>query len=219
MRAVKLLSIALAVCVGLVLIPWAYFVSGSISDNPADWAQFGDYFGGTFASLVAALALLALLYTISQQHEQIRSLKNQASKEDILHAIDRLERDFEKALDGFQVTVQHTGVSYSVTARDVLFKLTFTEHEAAIPTKEEIMKQADSSPGLMKGDPRVLLYEAFGLAAGELNQIRLYAEALHKLEQVSGSNLLARYYERKYAVAYGRLRSRGLLEKEWCEKT
>jgi hypothetical protein len=67
MHIVKYLSFGLALCAALVLLPWLYKFYGSISQKPGDWAHFGSYVGGTFSSLVAAIALIALLYTISQQ--------------------------------------------------------------------------------------------------------------------------------------------------------
>jgi hypothetical protein len=63
MHIVKYLSFGLALCPALVLLPWLYKFYGSISQKTGDWAHFGSYVGGTLSSLVAALALNALLYT------------------------------------------------------------------------------------------------------------------------------------------------------------
>ncbi|WP_029652599.1 hypothetical protein [Marinobacter daepoensis] len=219
MSIVKYLSLGLAVCAVAVALPWIIKFHGAVSHSPSDWADFGSYIGGTFSSLFAALALIALLYTISQQHRQIQGLRQQASKEDILHAIDRLERDLEKALEGVNVSINYQDGQQTVSARDVLFKPSAMGYKQAIPDQAEIMKEESSGENRENYRSKILLFETFGLAAAELNQIRLYAEGLKKLESKSGTSILSRYYHRKYNLAYSRLYNRGILDKAWVPET
>ncbi|MEP5230690.1 MAG: hypothetical protein ABJQ78_04570 [Alloalcanivorax sp.] len=218
MRIVRVLSIGLAICAALVLLPWLFKFNGALSGNPNDWAHFGSYVGGTFSSLVAALALIALLITISQQHQQIQSLRQQASKEDLLHGIDRLERDLEKTLDGVTIQINYGDGNKTVSARDVLFMPSATRFQQAIPSEAEVLQMRDGSMS-QEIEARLALFEVFGLAAAELNQIRLYVEGLKKLESKSRSNVLSRYYHRKFNMAYARLFHKNLLKEEWKYET
>lgn len=43
-----------------------------LSPNPVDWALFGDYLGGTLGSAFGLLGLLALLYTVRLQIEELQ---------------------------------------------------------------------------------------------------------------------------------------------------
>jgi hypothetical protein len=57
----------------------------------------------------------------------------------------------------------------------------------------------------------IRLFETFGVAAGHLNQLRLYVNKHHEL---SKTNVLSKYYSRKYKTANLRLISTGYLESE-----
>lgn len=201
----------------MVFLPWIFnfYEAGGLSSSPSDWADFGSYVGGTLSSLVSGLALLALLYTISQQHKQIQSLQHRASTEDILKAIDRLERDLDGVLDGINIEVSFDDGNHSISAHDVLFKPSAAVCCKAIPTEQEIKALLNENGDELKIKSLIFLYETFGLAAGAVNQIRLYSEGLKEIESKSGSNILSRYYHRKYNSAYSRLYDRGLLIHKW----
>jgi hypothetical protein len=213
MKIIRYLLIGLIVCATVVLLPWLFRFSdsGGLSTSPDDWADFGSYIGGTLSSLVAALALIALLYTISQQHRQIKILRRQASKEDIIHSIDRLERDLDKILDGVNIVIKYDNDSQSTSARDILFKPSAIGYQQAINSDKELLNY-QHNPNYQS---KIVLFEVFGLAAGELNQIRLYAEGLKELESKTGTSIVARYYYRKYKIAYSRLYDSGILTTKW----
>ena len=217
MRIVKYLSIGLILCLAMVLAPWLLNFSGStgFSSSPDDWAHFGGYIGGTLSSLVAALALVALLYTISQQHRQIEILRVQSSKEDILSSIERLERDLERVLEGVTVNITSDDGIHSASVRDILFKPSTMGFQQALPKEQDILKQSKNNQDNPDYLAKLTLFEVIGLAAAELNQIRLYAEGLKQLESRSGTSILARYYHRKYKLAYSRLYEHGSLKEKW----
>lgn len=198
------------------LLPWALTFWGSSSTDPASWGQFGDYLGGTLATLISMLALVALLFTFGQQQKQIDLLIKQATKSDILTAIDRLEADFDKALKRYPIRIVSPNGQSEVSASDVLFNLRFLQYAKVIPNKDELAESADKEGGIDGDDIRIQCLEMFGMAAGELNQIRIYSE---QLEAITGSNVLSRYYERKYRFAYKRLSERGYLSKKWGAET
>lgn len=215
MKISKYLSISLVISLGLVLIPWILTFYDSFSVLPKDWAYFGSYFGGVFSSLVAALALIALIYTIYQQNKQIQILNSKETKADILKTLYKLEQDFEKAIEGKFVTINENGGStYTPSLRDALFNFSFIEYKEVIKTQEEIIEFSKS-----KSDNEIrkimIIFESLGFAAAELNQMKLYINALKKIERESKKNILARYYIRKYELAASRLYEQGILKEQW----
>ncbi|MCY1303632.1 hypothetical protein D9M70_533480 [compost metagenome] len=44
----------------------------SLSDDPANWGVFGDYIGGTLATILAALSFGGLMYSVIQQGQAMR---------------------------------------------------------------------------------------------------------------------------------------------------
>lgn len=73
--------IAFAISIMLiVLVSYIYnFSSLGLSTNQSEWAQFGDYFGGVLNPILAFLAFLALLKTISLQSKAIDISKEELS--------------------------------------------------------------------------------------------------------------------------------------------
>lgn len=196
-----------------VTLPWIIvFGDEIISRKPSEWAYFGDYFGGTLSSLISALALIALLVNLKQQQTQISHLKRQMAKEDMIKAIDRLEMDFDSLLSKDAITLNGDDGSTTINARDVLFSVSFQSYKEVLINEAEFIGSIDESASAHRDDSRVKVFEMFSLAAGELNQIRIYAEELEKL---TGNNVLSRYYHRKYKTAYERLLEKGILSKQW----
>lgn len=78
------------------------FSTSSISDDPAQWNNFGGYFGGTVGPFLSFLGLVAVLYTI---HLQASTLKEQQAyilrkekKEEWLIIIRQAEEQIRKHL-------------------------------------------------------------------------------------------------------------------------
>lgn len=53
----------------------AYFLKfhGILSETQGDWGQFGDYLGGTLNPLLSFLSLIALVFTVSLQTQQLEN--------------------------------------------------------------------------------------------------------------------------------------------------
>ena len=204
----------------MVTVPYIIFFSGPLSGEQQNWAQFGDYVGGTLSPLLAALALIALLYTLRQQQEQINQLRKQAVKEDLLRAIEKLEEDFEKSLSRFPIRLPLPKRTLEFSGWDVVFSPSFIEYKEAMVNEADIMAIINAAGGVnapvgfQRDDPKIHAYEMFGLAAGHLNQIRIYA---NNLDQASGNNALSKYYQRKYKVPYDRFLERGFVKEPWDE--
>ncbi|WP_022694849.1 hypothetical protein [Ponticaulis koreensis] len=74
-RLLTILTVIGAIaCVGIVLIYVSFFFSAgqTISSSTADWGTFGDYLGGTLNPILSFLALIALLFTIKLQLNELR---------------------------------------------------------------------------------------------------------------------------------------------------
>lgn len=80
-------ALVLVVVVAYVI----HFFGSHVSNDPADWAQFGSYIGGTLGPPLAFMGLLALLLTI---RGQFASLKH--SKEVFRRQQDYIERKEKK---------------------------------------------------------------------------------------------------------------------------
>lgn len=210
------LALALAVCVAVVLAPWVLVLGGApLSGDPAAWAQFGDYVGGTLATLISALALLALLLTVRQQNAQIATLRERAAKEDLLRTLERLERDFERALDGTALNIDNLSLQFRLTALQVLYTHAHPNPPTLIPAVSEIEAMTHNDTGIPVGTPQFLLFETYVRACFELVQLRRYIDELQRLEAISGTNVSSRYYIDKYRLPYLRLKARGYPLDDW----
>ncbi|MDH4872897.1 hypothetical protein [Pseudomonas sp. BN515] len=82
-------------------LPWILnFHNHLWSDDPAHWGQFGDYIGGTLATILAALSFGGLMLNVIQQNQAMR--KEWQLRDDESYnrqAIVCLERAFEAITD------------------------------------------------------------------------------------------------------------------------
>ena len=85
-----LVYIAAATAIFIVLTYFYNFHSGFFKVQ-SDWGSFGSYVGGTVGAVFAFLAFLAGL-------ENLRFIKGQQEKEEVLVSIKSYEKDFKKLL-------------------------------------------------------------------------------------------------------------------------
>ncbi|MCR6651251.1 MAG: hypothetical protein NVV73_07070 [Cellvibrionaceae bacterium] len=199
------LIIALLLVFILVITPWVIIFSMDLSGNTKYWSEFGDYFGGLASPLVAALALIALIKTLGQQQAQIEMLKNQSHKADMLIVIQNLENDYVDALKNFKFSHAVGGSTYEETTFNVLNRHTFPDWENLIISPEEI----DPTGKYPYNDARPLHAEVFGIACGNLNQLRIYVE---QHDEIALNNALSKYYSRKYKLHFERYLSKKILK-------
>jgi len=198
-----------------VVAPWVIvYFSLELSSSPGDWAAFGGYVGGTLSPIVATLALIAFLKTLSQQQKQIETLNSQSAKSDLLSVIDKIENDFERCLST-PVVVELNGKRFEYLGLDVVTRVVFPGWEQAIVNQDDIERLVAEHGALSKDDQNLYALEMFSAAAGNLNQLRLYVE---KHDELSGNNALTKYYQRKYKLAYERFVARSLLKERWVVK-
>jgi len=67
----------------------------SLSNNPEQWGQFGDYFGGTLNPIFAFLAFIGVLLTVYLQSEQLKIVQAQALIEEIQRLIAGVSKEID----------------------------------------------------------------------------------------------------------------------------
>jgi hypothetical protein len=92
-------ALAYAVVLGLYV---AHFHAQPVSDDPADWGQFGDYFGGVLNPFVALLTFLAVLVTLAQNARLVRSAHEQAEAARAAQAFDVSAKQVDVAVTGMK---------------------------------------------------------------------------------------------------------------------
>ena len=212
MKITTAFFVAILVGIALVIVPWVVMFYGSLSSKPADWAAFGDYFGGVLSPLIAAFGLVALLHTIRQQGMEIKLLRDQNVKDDIWRVIEKIEKDFEDVLKRYPINVHTSGQIQKHSGLDIAFNLTAIEYKQVMVNEADILSYTEGKEGVPSDDSNVLAYEMFASAAGHLNQLRIYVE---KYSEIAGSNVMTKYFQRKYKVPYGRFVERGYLKEAW----
>ncbi len=84
----------------IVFLVYILMFAGKLSDNQTIWGQFGDYFGGVLNPILSFFALIALLFTIKLQSEQLKksSEELELSTKELKLTREQLERsaDFQK---------------------------------------------------------------------------------------------------------------------------
>ena len=213
MKITTALFVAMLVGIILITAPWAFIFHASLSSNTADWAAFGDYIGGVLSPLIAAFALIAFLRTISQQETQIKLLLDQYVKDDIWRVIEKVEKDFETALMRYPIKVHTAGKIQEYSGFDIVFNPTAAiESQQVMVNEAELLLYMKVQKEVPTNDPKLLAYEMFSLAAGQLNQLRIYVE---RHSEFAGSNAMKKYFQRKYKVPYERFVERGYLKEPW----
>jgi uncharacterized membrane protein len=86
----------------LVAVALAFYIvvgqHAAISQSPADWATFGEYFGGTAGPLLAFVTVVLIVYTVYQQSLQIDDARRENQKRDLLLYVSRADEEIERCL-------------------------------------------------------------------------------------------------------------------------
>lgn len=210
MHTKLLLPIGTALTFLLANLLWWLKFGGDFSARQQDWASFGTYIGGVVSPIIASLSLFALLKTLDKQQEQIRQAQDHANLSQIESALAKLESDYREALSLYPLSIKQEGKeeTFQSNGFDIL-----NEPSGAVwdrlPDKPELEGQLKVARPY---DQPVIIYTMFGQAGGALNQIRIYVQ---EHEKVSGGNILAKYYHRKYKPHHARLYGKGFVGHPW----
>ncbi|PKL38602.1 MAG: hypothetical protein CVV44_12040 [Spirochaetae bacterium HGW-Spirochaetae-1] len=77
-----------------------------ISDNPADWGTFGDYFGGILNPVLSFITIILLLYTIQLQRVMKNDTNNDSKKQEFIS-------NFFKMIDYYYNIIESLRSAYS----------------------------------------------------------------------------------------------------------
>jgi hypothetical protein len=77
--------IAIGAFIAVASVYFLHFARGSkgLSQNPADWAEFGEYLGGTLGGIFGLLAFIGILITIYQQRIQLELMRSQFNRDEL----------------------------------------------------------------------------------------------------------------------------------------
>ena len=97
MKPERNIVIAAVVACAVPLALWLWvFWTPSLSDNHAEWSEFGRFLGGVLSPTLAFTSFLGLLATIREQREVAKAHKQQADDLNYFnHASASLERAYE----------------------------------------------------------------------------------------------------------------------------
>jgi hypothetical protein len=188
----------------LIITPLLITFTPQLSANVDHWSALGSYVGGLLSPYIAALALLGLISTIQQQAKQISKLEKNNQCNQLESMIHKIEIDFKTDLSNTNLNLEVKGYS----CLDPLCNPVFPNWDKVIPSFSDLDEKKEYS----LDSQEVMLFGLFGSAAGNLNQLRIYVD---KHEKLSGSNVLSKYYERKYKVPFQRLRDKGFIKQVW----
>ncbi|EIL88254.1 hypothetical protein UU9_13231 [Rhodanobacter fulvus Jip2] len=193
------LAVALACC---VVALYLYQFHGDLADSSQDWANFGDYLGGTLGPLFAFLAFALGLHTINQSRQQSR-------RDELLKTIQGYEHDFELCV-AKPVTCQAPWVwGNDFGAADkvqevplrTLLQSDGIDWEQHLPIVAQGLKFRVLPDGELIQDRDIWL-RAHLAAEGIFRYLELYKEA-------GGDMSLVQYLTEKYEIARNRLLSSG----------
>lgn len=196
---------------------WSINFGGDFSSRQQDWASFGTYIGGVVSPVIASLSLYAFLKTLDRQRDQITQGQRQISQAQkhanlaqIESTIEKLESDYKEALSTYSISINNGDKdSFEKNGYFILNQPSGFVWDT-FPTKQELEDQLKK--GVRPFSRPKLIYTMFGQAGAEINQMRLYVE---KHLEVSGGNILAKYYHRKYKTHHARLYEKGFVCHPW----
>lgn len=95
------LLVFVAAAFGVTVYVYRAQFDGPVSEAPAAWAQFGDYFGGVLNPIVGLAALGALLWTLALQNRELRLQREELGlqREELKNSIEELRRTAEAATE------------------------------------------------------------------------------------------------------------------------
>lgn len=113
----------------------------------------------------------------------------------------------------YPIKVHVAGQTREYSGLDIVFNPTvIIESKQVMVSEADFLLYMKEQKAISTNDPKLLAYEMFSLAAGQLNQLRIYVE---KHSEFAGSNAMKKYFQRKYKVPYERFVERGYLKEPW----
>jgi hypothetical protein len=125
----KYLCIVVLICICPLLFWLLNFWEYSISINSVDWANFGNFIGGTLSPILAFASFIGLLLALKEQRRDIDTSKNlQDAQAFYEQGVKCLKRAFEEISENETLTEpKQDRLAWLTTARLILTALEFYE--------------------------------------------------------------------------------------------
>lgn len=203
----KLLSILLPIAaiapIAVVLLYVYAFGRDTLSHLPSDWAEFGEYVGGTLGAVYGFLAFIGVLVTIRIQQSQSnldelqRLLASEAERIDAMLDSDPRQPDpiFRELRGDAGNTVR--------SLLELGAAVAISRDSKRVPDERRREELIQNSTRQIKLETRIL--------NGEFEQ---FAELLVQYLSAGGNRVVVAHYETKYALPVGFLDVTGLLRSD-----
>lgn len=205
---------------GILITVSAFFTyytqfSGGLSTSHDKWGTFGDFIGGSTGPLLALLSLIAILFTIYQQQEELRfsqieliksveaakssanaaqiqvnHLQTQAQKDDLLKLIQQIDNQLENF---FNAPIYGIGGDLEGIIKKTL-PLMYGDGGGTITFRYVFEVELSDFKKVKDDLPKYTL--SFELVRNGINHLYLYMKKLESLSEKS--DLMTSYYKYKY---------------------
>ncbi len=182
---------------------WRY----EFSPDPARWAEFGEYVGGTLSGFFGLLAFIGVLITIVQQRKQLDLMHSQFTRDELL----RLAATAWKAADDV-LNQQREGIPLEVAQRlrrqgpgpFTVHQLLAAADQAAQPPRGDYF--IDGRNAELLTEIRSILGVDASIIARELDQL---AECLLTYRETAGNPNIEAIYRRRAGSSAAWLQAAG----------
>ena len=211
---------------------FSQFNGAPLSTNPDRWGVFGDYLGGVLNPVFSFFALIALLYTIALQSEELR-----ASREELALTREELARSAEALRESKEIAAQQAEHFETQAKKEDVYRMitaVFGEAMQLFGVKKHVLSFSHPQHNFIQTE--AYLYELFGhpkdasryerLLAAEpggkdrnsvamsnflilIYELHLYLVLFDKL---SGDTTVTSYYRRRLDVISIDLHAKGFLD-------
>lgn len=193
LRLIGASVLSLALAVGGYLV-WFWMICGyTLSSNPQDWAQFGDYLSGTLGPAFAFIAFIGVFETVRLQAEQLELSRRQAK----IDEVQRLLASIASRLDQFLDQLVHSNFSVSQLREKpaTFFNVLSAGGCASLRASDDWMVEAFRSK-LIEEAKRALEMSASHVGL-ELDQLA-WCLGVYRLD--GGAEDVIRFYKFRYSV-------------------
>jgi len=206
--------------VGAISIFGVIFHTQEISNNVNDWGAFGSYLSGAIGAPISILALIGAVVALYQQHKTDIKVNDQAVSLELVRSIERLEETLDNALVKLTISIHYPDLKMNIET-DALRVLTETYPQKVI---DKLIPKYNSDPdvvikelnlnGLSEKEKyeQVRKIEVFSSATGKL---RFMKSLLEQHKNLTGHNIVAIYYKKKYKKPVNKLYKAGYPIESW----
>ena len=206
-KLIRMFAFAAAVALAAVIALYVYKfgVSGGtrLSDDPEDWARFGEYVGGTLGAAYGLLAFAGVLLTIHLQSTQLELQRNQISlvrRQAQLDELQRLVASVSRRVDEL-CDAEPEGIATATFVRLACLSgpLTITKlvtHYGAMRVTTPPLLPEEQLGAAIREMVRTLRFDC-ALIAAELGQL---ARCVSEYSDAGGSPVVADFYRRRYDI-------------------